>query len=180
MLYEVITLNLRPAGYLQGGAELSVHQPQPDVGGGQPPVGPLHGQEGGVVDVQPVDFMGPGPAHGKGQGPVHNPDDQKISLPLRQFFGVPEFRNRIVLRQDHRSGGHRSGQGTSTGLVDAAEGRKGRITSYNVCYTKLLRHQRVHAIDRQLGGKIDLQAVTVLNDIKSQLSNLINRHYLIV
>ncbi len=39
-------------------------------------------------------------------------------------------------------------------------------------------HQRVHAIDRQLGGKIDLQAVTVLNDIKSQLSNLINRHYL--
>lgn len=41
-----------------------------------------------------------------------------------------------------------------------------------------LCHQRVHRINKQLGGRIDLQAVPVLNDIKGQLAELMHPHYL--
>ncbi|MFC6668886.1 ATP-dependent RNA helicase HrpA [Marinobacterium aestuariivivens] len=40
-------------------------------------------------------------------------------------------------------------------------------------------HQACHRIRKQLGGKIPLQAATVLNDIKSQLSALITAGYLV-
>jgi len=39
-------------------------------------------------------------------------------------------------------------------------------------------HQSVHRINKQLSGRIDLQAVPVLNDIKQQLAELIHPHYL--
>lgn len=40
-------------------------------------------------------------------------------------------------------------------------------------------HRDYHQVRKQLGGNIPLQAVTVLNDIKSQLSELINTEYLL-
>jgi ATP-dependent helicase HrpA len=40
-------------------------------------------------------------------------------------------------------------------------------------------HRDYHQVRKQLGGKIPLQAVTVLNDIKSQLSELIQAEYLL-
>ncbi|MBV0932228.1 ATP-dependent RNA helicase HrpA [Marinobacterium weihaiense] len=40
-------------------------------------------------------------------------------------------------------------------------------------------HQSVHRINKQLNGRVNLQAVPVLNDIKHQLSELMQRHYLI-
>ncbi|GAA0686944.1 ATP-dependent RNA helicase HrpA [Marinobacterium maritimum] len=40
-------------------------------------------------------------------------------------------------------------------------------------------HQSVHRINKQLNGKINLQAVPVLNDIKQQLAELMSRHYLL-
>jgi ATP-dependent helicase HrpA len=39
-------------------------------------------------------------------------------------------------------------------------------------------HQSVHRINKQLGGRINLQAVPVLNDIKQQLAELMHPHYL--
>ena len=39
-------------------------------------------------------------------------------------------------------------------------------------------HQAVHRINKQLGGRINLQAVPVLNDIKLQLAELMYDHYL--
>ncbi|MBA4502038.1 ATP-dependent RNA helicase HrpA [Marinobacterium marinum] len=40
-------------------------------------------------------------------------------------------------------------------------------------------HQSIHRINKQLNGRINLQAVTVLNDIKQQLAELMQRHYLV-
>jgi ATP-dependent helicase HrpA len=40
-------------------------------------------------------------------------------------------------------------------------------------------HRDYHQVRKQLGGNIPLQAVTVLNDIKSQLSELMNTEYLL-
>ncbi|NVK44068.1 MAG: ATP-dependent RNA helicase HrpA [Oceanospirillaceae bacterium] len=40
-------------------------------------------------------------------------------------------------------------------------------------------HKATHRIRKQLGGRIPLQAATVLNDIKSQLADLIDSEYLI-
>ncbi len=40
-------------------------------------------------------------------------------------------------------------------------------------------HQSVHRINKQLNGRINLQAVPVLNDIKQQLAELMHKHYLI-
>ncbi len=42
-----------------------------------------------------------------------------------------------------------------------------------------LCHQSVHRINKQLNGRINLQAVSVLNDIKQQLAELMKKHYLI-
>ncbi|MBR9827359.1 MAG: ATP-dependent RNA helicase HrpA [Oceanospirillales bacterium] len=40
-------------------------------------------------------------------------------------------------------------------------------------------HQSVHRINKQLNGRVNLQAVPVLNDIKQQLVDLMHRHYLV-
>lgn len=40
-------------------------------------------------------------------------------------------------------------------------------------------HQSLHRINKQLNGRINLQAVPVLNDIKQQLAELMHKHYLI-
>ncbi|GAA0784579.1 ATP-dependent RNA helicase HrpA [Marinobacterium sediminicola] len=40
-------------------------------------------------------------------------------------------------------------------------------------------HQSVHRINKQLNGRINLQAVPVLNDIKQQLAELMHKHYLV-
>lgn len=39
-------------------------------------------------------------------------------------------------------------------------------------------HQSVHRINKQLNGRVNLQAVPVLNDIKQQLAELMCKHYL--
>ncbi|KEA62349.1 ATP-dependent RNA helicase HrpA [Marinobacterium lacunae] len=51
-------------------------------------------------------------------------------------------------------------------------------TANDLCGFVLSCHQRLHAIEKRLGGRIDLSAVTVLNDIKQQLAGLMHPRYL--
>ncbi|MBV1789532.1 ATP-dependent RNA helicase HrpA [Marinobacterium sp. D7] len=58
-------------------------------------------------------------------------------------------------------------------------GRASLADSANtLCRFVLTCHQRLHSIEKRLSGRIDLSAVTVLNDVKQQLSALMHPSYL--
>ncbi|GGB95173.1 ATP-dependent RNA helicase [Marinobacterium zhoushanense] len=69
---------------------------------------------------------------------------------------------------------------TQAGFESALEHGRANLAEYanGLCQFVLLCHQRLHSIEKRIGGRIDLSAVTILNDIKQQLTGLMHVHYL--
>jgi hypothetical protein len=81
--------------------------------------GSLHGQHGGLQDIETVNFFHTGLCNGKTQSLCPDFIKQPFTTLGRQFFGIIQTRYRLQFIQDHGRSHHRSSQGATTRFVYA-------------------------------------------------------------
>jgi len=110
------------------------------------------------------------------------PDMDKMLLLSGKRFDRRRLEEEILLKAVWRAAGLNDDSMVRTKAeFDAAleQGRANLADSADaLCRFVLQCHRRLHAIDKRLGGRIELGAVTVLNDVKQQLADLIHPRFL--
>ena len=81
----------------------------------------LHGQHGGLQDIEPVDFLDLGTGDAKAQGLFANLVEKSLALGLREFFRIVQAENRPGWVEDHRCRYHRTAQRATAHFVNAGD-----------------------------------------------------------
>ena len=87
----------------------------------QPFDGALHGQHGGMQDIQPIDLLHLGAGDAPGQGLFANLVEQHFAARLGEFLRVVQAENRPRRIEDHRSRDHGTAERATTDLVDTRD-----------------------------------------------------------
>ena len=80
--------------------------------------GPAHGQQGGLEDIEVLDFARVGTTHADAGSPPFEQGEQLLAPAGGEELGVLEHGVVTVRRQDHAGGDHRPGERPAAGLVD--------------------------------------------------------------
>ena len=116
--HQCVALDDGLCTYGQGGQAVAINQHQLRRQS-QSLYRPLHGQQGGLQDVDLVYFLHTGLGNRKTQGPRPDLVKQGFAAFGGEFFGVVQTLNGIQVVQDHRCGDHRTRQRSAPGLVHA-------------------------------------------------------------
>ena len=77
----------------------------------------LHRQQGGLQDVDAVDFAGVDADHAPGDGAFANLPGELFAATGAELFGIGETVNRVVVVENHRGGNDVAHQRPAAGLV---------------------------------------------------------------